>query len=111
MPNQYTQGYVPQRLQVLEFVCLHPQCTTSDIIASLKIGDHARVGTILTRLYHEGLVVREKNRGQRHIRWSAVEDEEASVSLECKVQGWVGEDGRDVLTAALFGPARTEVPA
>lgn len=106
MPNQYTNREgLGQKQIVLEFVQAHPQCTTADILASVKFGNSASIGNYLTKLANAGHVYCVKLPGHKLLKWSAVEKDEDDAPVRVVRQWWSGECQRDVLVAALFGPA------
>jgi DNA-binding transcriptional ArsR family regulator len=77
-----------QKQQILAFVKAHPACTTHDLRAAVNL-DLARIGMYLTRLQNDGLVTREKTRGVRLIRWTAVEPEPVEAApQQLVVQNW-----------------------
>lgn len=109
MANQHT---VPsedtQRWRILTFVRQHPNCTTRALSAEFG-WSLSYVGMYLTRLKTDGLVQRERNRGELLARWSAVDRRAAPrtpapLPVPAPVQ-------RDPMIAALFGNAPAQVAA
>jgi DNA-binding transcriptional ArsR family regulator len=89
MANQHSPlAPASQKAQILAYVKAHPACTTHDLREAVSL-DLARIGMYLARLQNDGLVTREKTRGVRLIRWTAVEPEPADAApQQTVVQRW-----------------------